>query len=479
VSLVLEHEGRSVPISLSTAVWLRWATVPIVICAILAVLFEGVLHKTPEMGNSVAVLLGPTFRTLIHLAYLYLVFWLLIFNRPPEELYKQPICFAVLLWLCYMIYLAAGYVEYANIYNQTVPFFGQYSLDLQKILGGVSQFAFLILYLLWFERDRQEFYSTSNLGRKGEIRLWWLIELIGVVLIGGKVGAYLNWWHLSDMQKWMFDKDCAIGLSLLAWTFQTVFKRDWENKSYRSYYEGYLVNNEAVSISSLPFLAESGTKIACVLDFGCGNGRRLDEILAWLGRTQPKDEDLEIIGCDKDGSWQAPFKAIAKGRKISFVTNWQEVNLGRVDLLVLSHVLYEPHTVAEVVRLIQRCRSGTLVVIRGMSPRSFFAAASAAFSLRLFRPTISHLWHRHQRERLVRKAGLKPVYQRLGDAPDGEVQQAYKLTEDSIDKARDLLGYLYGRIPGETIRRFFTDLRDRGATVEVSNNDLLYLYRKQ
>lgn len=478
MSLVLESK-KSDPIRVSTAIWLRRLTWIVVAAGALAVLLASVLVKVTEIGSEGSTILWVTAKSLAHLSYLYLIFWLLVFREPPDRLYKQKLLFPVVLLVGYLLYFSAAYAGYANTFGQQIPFYYGNRIQLQDVLQTLTQSVFLLLYTLWLIRDLQELKENRNRRRQGEIFFWVLVESGACALLLIRVLHEFGVVKLSNNQVFLFEKDTAIfaclALFVLIGTFHKLFESGW----YRSIYENYLRHNNPVTIhppSCELLKVEAGSSL---LDFGCGNGARLKEIAAWgLFSDKIDNESVNVFGFDRDESWGPAYKDTFGKRNVKFVTNLSEVELGNIRLVCFSHVLYDKKSVHDAIGLLKKCKDGTVVLIRGASPDSFFTLTSMVFSLRLLTPTYSHCWYKDHLSHIERSASLKRLDAgKIGGDTDGEVSQSYKLNGDSILHAKELLSFLYGQTAGESAARYFSELVARGNRTEVPNNDIIYLFK--
>lgn len=488
MSLLLESKD-SVGFNVSTAIWLKRITWIIVAFGALAVLHAGVLSKAAVIGSDISILWMLTIKTLAHLAYLYLVFWVLIFKEPPEKLFKQRFIFPIVLWIGYLSYFLSAYAEYANTYNQNLGedfilfyFIHINRIFLQKALHIAPQIVFLILYVLWLIRDMEEYRETRS--QQGEIFFWIIIEFISCVLISVRILYETAIIYIDKSNLLFFDKDFAIIICLSLWIIISVFRRLWEQSGYRDLYENYLKHNKFIGLNPTRLVGLDLVKIKDdgtikILDFGCANGERLYELLLWLNAVDLVFEKrIKIYGVDIDEKWKAVYRDNKKLNSPEFFTSASEINIQEIDVIVLSHILYDENALNDVKSLLFKCNPGSIVIIRGASPNSFFTLTSMIYSLRLLNPTRSHYWYKCQLRRLEKECRLDRLYKSTDSIlPDGVAIQHYELTEDSIDKAQGLLGYLYGRVAGDSAKRYLKELLEPGQASHVPNDDLIYVYK--
>lgn len=187
--------------------------------------------------------------------------------------------------------------------------------------------------------------------------------------------------------------------------------------------------------------------------------------------------NAKVIGVDIDQSWGPKYKNNPAIKDPRFSTSHKEIDAKEIDVVVFSHLLYTESSVNDAIALLKKCKKGTIVIVRGASPNSFFTLTSMVFSLRLLTPTRSHYWYKSQLRKLVKSAGLVRVLREEDQIkPDGVVIQKYELNSDSAMHAQNLLGFLYGRIAGDSAKRYLDELMRPGDAACIPNDDLVYVY---
>jgi hypothetical protein len=223
-----------------------------------------------------------------------------------------------------------------------------------------------------------------------------------------------------------------------------------------------------------------------VLDAGSADGRRLCEILKWLGLHQ---RPLQVVGFDRAESEREPFTRHLKDflghdSPVRFTTDVTDER--GFNLVVFSHFIYTLLGVSKAIKILSHCDVGTYVVIRGSSPNSIFQAVSRACSLRLFAPTYGHAWTGSALQRLMRESNLCRVdaSKRLSDemVPDAMVKQSYNLSkgDDPVAAIADYLGHLYGGIVKEEVKEYFQSLAEikDGQSFLLPNDDIIFVFVK-
>ena len=105
-TLILENQNDP-PFDIRTATVMRLTTLFIILIAALCVLYVGLTQKSMYIGNIFVAMISASIITAMHLSYLYLIFWLLIFSKPPERLFRQQMLFPFILAFAYIIYAAS------------------------------------------------------------------------------------------------------------------------------------------------------------------------------------------------------------------------------------------------------------------------------------------------------------------------------------------------------------------------------------
>lgn len=465
--IVLEDEHADQPLTLKNAFAFRTFTWLCIIAAAYCVLYAGLAPRSGQIGGLAAKVFGKAFFAGLHLAYLYLVFWLLIFSQPPERLYKQRMLFPFLLMTAYVLYALSVYL----IWEQNW-------LTVGKYLHIAAYMFFIALYGLWFFRDYFEWKMIYN--HAAEKFFWWGLECLSIiVLIGGIYYAFEKQpWTVAPA--WV-NKDITVAGCLLLWIGRTVFVELAKRDNYMTLYRDYLLNNTIHNSNtiSLPIRSASYN----VLDYGCADGTRLNQILTWMGMSVGSSDygNSEVTGFERDVNWHEAFYRNMAGMKKYTPTNLQEEvskNINKYNLIILSHILYDLDTVDDLIRLLKKCQPNTCIVMRGAGPKSFFTAFSLAYSLRLIAPTKSHLWLSVNMVKIVNEVKLERVNTNLGTHPDAIVDQQYSLINGGVEHAAKLIQHLYGDIAGIRAKEYFGGLMRNSKQTILPNDDLIYVYKK-
>lgn len=430
--------------------------------------------------NKRQTIFDTIFYTLVHLSYLYIVFSILIFTCPPEKLYWQRLVIPSILFFAYfaqflpilILYIDGEPFLFRSI-SESIPIaFRKYIL-----INGVlfSYILFITIYIYWFIRDIIEYQYTYLPRRRNEIKFWFFAEVISIIVL---IIGFLQVSGVIIVLSYWFNKDNVILLSLIVWFLVNNLIKDWLRGTYNIIYKDYLQKNQiSGTIYNSTICLKNWENVKTILDYGCANGKRLKETLNILG-IKGNQTDKQIIGFDRDGQWQLEFEETFTSLR-KFIHREDKISPSVINAIFLSHMLYEFKTTKKVKKFLKKCEPGTYVIIRGMSPNSFFNPISMAYSMRIFDPTRSYLWYPFNLEFLVKKAKLsrldisKPI-----DIPDIIVKQQYTIDPKGIDSAQKLLGYLYRPVVGERAKEYFTALHKLYID-NIPNDDFIYLFIKE
>ena len=477
VRRVFVERPDSNPLPFLPAKILRLATVVVIIVATDAALYHGLVLRPQTANVDLAELVGISLVTLFQLAYLWLVFWLLIFSQPLEKLYLQRAWIPGLLVLAYLVF-----AEYAKVHNQ----FGGIGRD--RGVKVVANVVFFVLYTIWLARDVSLYFDTRSPVDRVDPALWIPIELVIISVLVLQI-TMPQWPQLTD---WlppvisMVQKEQIITLCTMVWPVARWLHYVSLDGAYHRTYLAYMANANVLDIRAVGTLDLTKIDAQRCFDFGCGDGTRTVETLRMLGMRDTSP--VVVVGFDKNESWRPHYletvlKSFAAGvasDQVKFITKLEDSPFAapQYDLIILAHVVYEQWTLRKIIAFLAQCREGAYVVVRGSSPRSIFISVSRAFCSRLWRPPMTHLWYTHALARLQKMASLD----RLSgtDAvhvPDIEIKQEYKLTNGGPETLSDFLRHLYGDRAGTLAKEHLRVLRDDGNVVSIPNDDWVYLFR--
>ena len=457
--IVLEgHESEAFSVGAS----MRWrcALIGMLAGISLAVLFANICNAS----NGIASLVYNTFiaigLTMVHVCYLYIVLNLLVFQNPIEKLYKQQLVYPVLLIVAYSFYA----LQVALHYSIDPDLFKYESLC--KVIS-LSIFAFL--YFLWLIRDYLVFKKTPC----SDTAFWMGAESFSIICLvlsivfeyNGVPEAFDNPFLLFLLSQNGPVFICA--LLFLGINFLSRLER--RERTYVHLYGEYLRYNY---LPGRKGKIKFDFPIDRIVDFGCGNGKRLEENLSFLDRI-PNKKDIEVVGYDRREYFSGEFCSNVTNKtfkSVDFVSDMDDIRLDKNSLVIISHVLYEPATVSKVTRFLSRCPKGTFVLFRGASPNSFFVSTSFACSNAINRKNKCHLWYSVWLGQITGNIGMETVGAM-------KVRQNYELSNGGITAAYQLINLLYSVIFAKRLDDYFEQLRIYSNQDFVSNDDLIYLYK--
>ncbi|MCX5792455.1 MAG: hypothetical protein NTY45_09650 [Elusimicrobia bacterium] len=454
---VLEDTSKHKPFSTRSAYYLKLFTYIVIGMSLLTVLiYEAEFPLNMANGfTPLTMQVWVLFKALTHALYLYIVFNILVFSQPMEGLFPQHFVIPTLL-------LGAQ---------------GLYTLSLafprsSEMFRTASYGTFIALFLLWLIRDWGEGKNPEK--NKAETTLWVLIEFVAIIIfiIFLRYPGFNSDFNESHINT----KDLAVGMSVLFYLVVRLFHSLVKDENYASIYKRFKTHIAQLSQPNLPSITGS---MDCVLDFGCGDGERLAQLLSWM-KISPK----EVYCYEKDSRWEKEFNARNTTNAWRFI-NGKETDLltiaKKADLLYFSHVLYEEKTVHEIIRVIQNTKPNALVVFRGNGPKSIFVAISFIKSRSLTADNRSHIWIDTFLKMVIDQAQLVSVdcsksMQNLLQ-PDCEVLQTYPIAY--LHDLTDFLHYLYDDPCNDIqiLNRFANLVRKVHGIDSLPCDDVLFFFR--
>lgn len=250
--------------------------------------------------------------------------------------------------------------------------------------------------------------------------------------------------------------------------------------AYKNIYANYLLNNHVKETSPLNIGIRENTDIT-ILDYGCGNGKRLSENLGLIKNIDRNH--TKIVGYDKRSTFKNGFIDTLKtlGFSSTFTSDIAQLPIKDFDIIIFSHVIYEQRTVSDIIAFLNKCEPGTKIFIRGASPNSFFVTSSFAASTAYFIGSTnrSHFWYSTWLREIALKSRLKRLDGTKTTLPDRIIKQDYSIDSCSaIEAAGTLISYLYSGAYARCLSRHFEDLEAYGGVTEVPNDDIIFLYQK-
>jgi len=463
--IVIEDEETQKPLSIGIADGLKGVIIIILVLISAAVLFANLSIKAYSIEDNARHVLAAIFYTGIHISYLLVVFNMLILDRPIEKIYIQRLIFPIILLFAYAFY--AAQVWALTTMNMSIG-------HLEQVFKVISLLLFVLLYILWMLRDIFEYKEE-----KKPISIYWIIgEFVSLILL--VIGIYNEVTGNSNNSFWT-SLNGPIIICLVVYFFYRISDELFhDQRSYKDLYDSYLKYNITAPLSiDLNLSNHNQLKI---LDFGCGDGNRLVDILSWI-----KDLDktkISITGCDSRKCFNSTFTDNMTKHQYTnnFVSNFKKINPAEYDIIILSHVLYEQSIANLILKFLKKCKRDTIILFRGASPKSFFVSTSFAgsntISLFTLKRNRSHLWYSIWLDKIKDDAGLVRRNS-TSTLADYTVEQIYNTEENNaIETANLLLKKLYRGALANRTDDYFKALKTYAGIDKIPNNDLIYIYLK-
>jgi hypothetical protein len=215
-------------------------------------------------------------------------------------------------------------------------------------------------------------------------------------------------------------------------------------------------------------------------DYGSGTGRRLHEVMQLFYNKNVKPA-YKIIFYDKDvniyDKIDIEVECWLRSKRIQYEFLMTPAkyksflsSLNKADIVLLSHLAYDPHKVNVIITKLKTMKIGALIVIRVTGATGLFRAISMMFSHNLMRPSF-----RHAVPKILIRAldclGFKQIKK-------VRVQQKYNLTD--VNATSDLANwceFAYGDTVGGLVKDYLDEIQSNGITV-LPNDDEIYILQK-
>ena len=373
---------------------------------------------------------------------------------------------------------------------------------------------FLVVYSLWLYCEVVEYSESrrnTHLARPhilNTIKTWIAIEASSIITI--LTGIAVTLWYdtpecaaLSDRNAclWFFQtrdifgnqvslvewKDTFVGACLVFFLVRTVHHNSSpQTEIYPTWYASYVdaivfkAADHNFAIDQMSSLKEELLR-GRILDFGCGDGKRLEQLLSYVfGLTETQRKAMRIDGLDPNAAWKSRFV---------FGENSFMVALSgddaKYDVFHLSHVLYEPSsTLAAIDTIRSSAVDGALICVRGASANSPTYLLSVALASKMLGYHPHHHWIELHLHRLVRACNLSPM---IGEKRDFQNNHFHPVLHPNITvkqtisvRNEDTLSAVLGAIFADESRVFSSEVISsiRAARVtEVPVDDNVYIFR--
>ena len=458
-TFVLENHHYDNPISFSYSRLLPYIVSAIgilgIFCVTYAELKDNYFTNAPFLQTALILI-----KIILHSSYLALVFWLLLFSNPPDNIYKQQLLYPSLLFLAYLVYFLSFTIQYLPI---EIPFY-----KWRIFLKDVSYDMFLLLYSLWAIRDFYEFQEESQ--RKVEKMVWFFVEGIAIIILCLAIFTNIEMLDLANA------KDTAVSFSMMAWLALRSGTTLVKSANYVTIYKNYYSNISAPKLDPSNLKIDNTENVRVILDFGCGGGDRLKQLFKMTTISQ---DSVKIYGYDKIHDWEDKFCENVNPAK--FISDSDELLkiLNTVDLVHISHVLYEETSYRDLKMYLKELKPGAIVIFRGNGPNSWLFLYSYIKSKDWFSNNRCHFWNEKWLKGIVKSVGLSRLSKKGATEPDLIISQDYFITtNDSRKDLKIFLNYLYDEVSENFSQKYFTQLVNYQKSSTIPCDDLVYVYRK-
>jgi hypothetical protein len=279
------------------------------------------------------------------------------------------------------------------------------------------------------------------------------------------------------------NKEILILLVLLFYTVARTLVDRRLTAHASSTYEAYQSHNliPATQDDSLHAVGDSIGYEKSWLDYGSGSGVRLVELLELIypAGVQPArtvvlyDADMSVYETLDSASLKRLEEKgirVEKGQVYVDPIKRRE-RLGNIDVLLLSHITYDPPRILRILEDIACLKEDSRVVIRVTGSTGLFRAISVMFSTRLVYPSSRHSVPQILLEELQKDYGFRQVRQ-------ARITQRYALNHKDapVDLAR-WCDIRYGENVGLHTKKYAELLQRRGI-VDLPNDDDIYVLER-
>lgn len=245
-------------------------------------------------------------------------------------------------------------------------------------------------------------------------------------------------------------------------------------------YEEYLKHTKLISPPGA--LADIGTTIGhgkLWLDYGSGTGHRIREMLelAFKPSTGAASKvllyDTNItsmeISSDQDKEWfksnAIPFEKAVPSPELVF----RREAIRMADVVLLSHIVYNPFIGEEILQDLNVLKSGSFVVIRTTGSTGMFRVLSLMNSRRPFNPSFRHSVPQILLRQLQKELGFKLIL-------NGSIKQVYSLS-GGIPALCTWCDIRYGEGVGSLVMSYVNAVHASGIS-ELPNDDDVHVLQK-
>ncbi len=434
-----------------------------------------------QWSKRAVILLLTSFFFLMYLLYLHSMAAFQVFDKPVEETFSSG-------FLAFLVLLTAYCITPFNIIWRDFQAWSYLAFGVSYLLNVASHGAHL----------RHDWGRVTN-AKKLVIVFWLGVDLASCLFF---IVAWYQYYLRDDhtlthpLGFGITAKDCIIAVSALIYTMVRRLPGWLARDEIASYYQDLIEGSKANGVVG------GGTfSLACahlrtlrplrVLDFGSATSQRSLNLLLDIGALSGNEVDWvahDILPTFEQAVMaqghrvarirfeSSPHKAIEHARK--------------ADVLVVAHALYTADTTNAAVAFARALSPGSLVVVRGISPASVFAAPFMLHATAPLRPATAHLWNSTFLTTLRNAGGLKPFLTSTAkpgagwnaDAFVGYLNHGYR-AEEKVSGFIQSLRYMYGEETASVFLSQLEQLRALNSAVKPASQllpsiDLLYIFTK-
>ncbi|MCX6830073.1 MAG: hypothetical protein NT002_12460 [candidate division Zixibacteria bacterium] len=270
-----------------------------------------------------------TILVVIHGLYLLIVVYQFGLSKPFRKEYRFTFGILLALCVCYMFGITRILVN-----NGSVSF-----IEIAETI------LFLVVYVCWLIYD----YSSKKSSLNGYHNYWMFFDFCAIFIL------VLSFYHpieipfirdIYGIYENIHAKDIAVATAVIGWFIIFTVKKIGYRKHYPKHYQNYLDCTEldGVPLAKIDQVADvfKNKKELKILDFGCGNGRRIREFLIF---ADMKDVRIEMHDAAK--RWKQFYVMRERSELVKLAeAKWTKFffwNIRKYDIVYASNVLYTNH----------------------------------------------------------------------------------------------------------------------------------------
>lgn len=362
--------------------------------------------------------------------------------------------------------------------------------ELSLPVDHASSVLLAVVYGWWAWSSYSELSSQSGT-RRNVAYVWIIADALMSLLFGLGVSSALiapadhsgqGLSLLVDAATHVTLKDSILAIGVLAWCIAKGLAKFYSREEYRNHFDDYVcLHMDSVWKGDMVGLRNyvqevSSSRTLRVLDYECGQGARLGE---FLDAAVTPGMACDVVGFDDDAGWSTRFERRFKDRRkdrplesAKFVRSLSSEDLAAIDILHVSHVLYDRRRAEGVARVVQGLREGTLVVVRGLSSDSLLFSTHIQNSSRNLGPSYDHMWIGTWMKWLV-------TNHRLDKFVELRVEQDFPLNDNATRCLVELVELRYGVLLADNLLARVKAMRAAGLDRVPNPNTVIVVTRGQ